>query len=131
MDDAGLVAMAREGLERAHAPYSGYRVGAALLTTDGNVVTGCNLEVANFTNSLHAEEVALARAIAGGHESFTALAVSSSRQDGVTPCGMCRQTLFEFCSPDLRVLCDTGDGLEEWTLEELLPAPFGGEFLDD
>ncbi|WIV66106.1 cytidine deaminase [Natrialbaceae archaeon AArc-T1-2] len=116
-----LIEAARAIQDSAHAPYSGYRVGAALETDSGDVFVGCNLENANYSNSLHAEEVAIADAVKNGHREFTRIAVSSSRRDGVTPCGMCRQTLAEFCDDDLRILCDRGDDVREYTLGELLP----------
>ncbi|WP_338728915.1 cytidine deaminase [Haladaptatus sp. DJG-WS-42] len=116
-----LIAAAREIQSAAHVPYSDYRVGAALETADGTVFTGCNLENANYSNSLHAEEVAIAEAVKNGHRDFARIAVSSGRRDGVTPCGMCRQTLSEFCDPSLTVLCDEGEDVTEYTLGELLP----------
>lgn len=116
-----LIAAAREIQAAAHVPYSDYRVGAALETADGTVFTGCNLENANYSNSLHAEEVAIAEAVKNGHRDFVRIAVSSGRRDGVTPCGMCRQTLSEFCDADLTVLCDEGESVTEYTLGELLP----------
>jgi cytidine deaminase len=116
-----LIEAAREIQSAAHVPYSDYRVGAAVETADGTVFTGCNLENANYSNSLHAEEVAIAEAVKNGHRDFVRVAVSSGRRDGVTPCGMCRQTLSEFCDPDLTVLCDEGDSVTEYTLGELLP----------
>ncbi|MFU8869643.1 cytidine deaminase [Natronococcus sp.] len=129
MDD--LIDAAREIQTDAHVPYSEYPVGAALETEDGEVFVGCNLENANFSNSLHAEEVAIAEAVKNGHRDFSRLAVSSGRRDGVTPCGMCRQTLSEFCDGDLVVLCDEGDGdVAEYTLEELLPNTISQETLE-
>jgi len=117
-----LIEAAREALADAYVPYSEYRVGAALRTADGSVYTGCNVENANYSNSLHAEELAIGAAVADGHREFDAVAVSSGVRDGVTPCGMCRQTLAEFGGADLRVVCDEGDGeVSEYTLEELLP----------
>ncbi|MFC6732815.1 MULTISPECIES: cytidine deaminase [unclassified Haladaptatus] len=116
-----LIEAARDIQAAAHVPYSDYRVGAALETADGIVFTGCNLENANYSNSLHAEEVAIAEAVKNGHREFARIAVSSGRRDGVTPCGMCRQTLSEFCDKDLVVLCDEGDSVTEYTLGELLP----------
>ncbi|ADQ67213.1 cytidine deaminase [Halogeometricum borinquense DSM 11551] len=117
-----LVTRAREMLEQAHVPYSEYRVGAALRTADGEVFVGCNIENANYSNSLHAEEVAVAEAIKNGHREFDRLAVTSGARDGVTPCGMCRQTLAEFCDEDLVVVCDEGgEETTEYTLGELLP----------
>ncbi|MFA9416608.1 cytidine deaminase [Natrinema sp. HArc-T2] len=129
MDD--LIEAARDVQDRAHVPYSEYRVGAALETEDGDVFVGCNLENANFSNSLHAEEVAIAEAVKQGHREFARLAVSSDRRDGVTPCGMCRQTLTEFCDDDLEVLCDDGEGdVTEYTLGELLPNTITQETLE-
>ncbi|OVE85745.1 cytidine deaminase [Natronolimnobius baerhuensis] len=130
--DADLIEAARDIQSQAHVPYSEYRVGAALETADGEVFVGCNLENANYSNSLHAEEVAIAEAVKEGHREFSRLAVSSSRHDGVTPCGMCRQTLTEFCDDDLRVLCDEGEGAEptEYTLGELLPNTISQETLE-
>ena len=116
-----LIEAARKVQSRAHVPYSNYRVGAALETADGDVYVGCNLENANYSNSLHAEEVAIAEAVKEGRRSFVRLAVSSDRRDGVTPCGMCRQTLAEFCEDDLVIYCDEGESISEYTLGELLP----------
>jgi len=132
-DPAELVAEARSALERAYVPYSEYPVGAALLTDDGQVYTGANIENANYSNSLHAEEVALARALMEGHRGFAAVAVASGARDGVTPCGMCRQTLAEFCEADLPVYCDEGDDdgpvVAAYTLGELIPETISRETL--
>ena len=128
MDDRELVDAAREAIENAYVPYSEYRVGAALLAADGTMFTGCNIENANYSNSLHAEEVAIAEAVKEGHHEFAAIAVSSGARDGVTPCGMCRQTLAEFCNEEFPVYCDEGESdggdgeeISEYTLSELLP----------
>jgi cytidine deaminase len=129
MDD--LVQAARDAQADAHVPYSKYRVGAALRTPDGAVYTGCNVENANYSNSLHAEEVALGSAVSDGCTEFDRLAVSSDRRDGVTPCGMCRQTLAEFCGEGFAVVCDEGDGeVTEYTLGELLPNTITHEMLE-
>ncbi|WP_121741184.1 cytidine deaminase [Natronorubrum halophilum] len=127
-----LLEAAREVQSAAHVPYSEYPVGAALETADGTVFVGCNIENANYSNSLHAEEVAVAEAVKNGHRDFSRLAVSSDRRDGVTPCGMCRQTLAEFCDDDLVVICDEGDDEEptEYTLGELLPNTITEEMLE-
>ena len=136
MDENELLEAAREVRARAHVPYSDYPVGAALETADGAVYVGCNIENANYSNSLHAEEVAIAEAVKEGHREFEAIAVSSERQDGVTPCGMCRQTLAEFCGDDLPVYCDEGetaeggDDVSEYTLGELLPNTITEEMLE-
>jgi cytidine deaminase len=124
-----LVERAREALDEAYAPYSEYRVGAAIRTSDGSVYTGCNIENANYSNSLHAEEVAISAAIRRGHRSFDRLAVASSERDGVTPCGMCRQTLAEFCAESFPIVCDEGEETAEYALGELLPNAISRETL--
>lgn len=127
-----LIERAREALTTAYVPYSEYRVGAALRTADGEIFTGCNIENANYSNSLHAEEVAIGAAVAAGHQEFDRLAVSSGVRDGVTPCGMCRQTLAEFCDDDLTIVCDCGDdAVATYTLGELLPETITESTLTD
>ena len=126
-----LIDQARAALANAHVPYSDYRVGAALRTTDGSVFVGCNIENANYSNSLHAEEVAIAEAVKTGHTDFETLAVTSAARDGVTPCGMCRQTLAEFCGASFRIVCDLGDDdVAAYTLGELLPDTISEDTLD-
>jgi len=126
-----LVEAARDALENAYAPYSDYTVGAAIRTADGDVFTGCNVENSNYSNSLHAEELAMGKAVTHGHRDFEAIAVASGERDGVTPCGMCRQTLAEFCDGDFAVYTDHGDAVREYTLGELLPEPMSGDRLDE
>jgi cytidine deaminase len=125
-----LIDQARSALTKAYAPYSEYRVGAALQTVDGSVFVGCNIENANYSNSLHAEEVAVAEAVKTGHQEFDRLAVTSAARDGVTPCGMCRQTLSEFADEDLEIVCDLGDETATYTLGELLPNTISEGTLD-
>jgi len=126
-----LVEAARAATEESHAPYSEYYVGAAIETADGSVYTGCNIENANYSNSLHAEEVAIGSAIADAHREFERIAVTSEERDGVTPCGMCRQTLIEFCDADFPVICDEGDGeTTTYRLGELIPATITQEHLE-
>ncbi len=130
MDDTDLIAAARAAVEDSYAPYSNYCVGAVLLTADGTSFSGCNVENANYSNSIHAEELALAKAVEAGHREFVAVAVSSDRRDGVTPCGMCRQSLSEFCADDLRVICDEGEEINRYTLVELLPNTISRSHLE-
>ncbi|MCU4716695.1 cytidine deaminase [Halapricum hydrolyticum] len=126
-----LLERAREAIDTSYAPYSEYRVGAAIRTADGTVFTGCNIENANYSNSVHAEELAISKAVEAGHREFGAVAVASSERDGVTPCGMCRQTLAEFCDDDLAIYCDEGDGEHStYTLGELLPNTITAAHLD-
>lgn len=129
MDDSELLEAARRSVESSYAPYSEYRVGAALETDDGTVFTGCNVENANYSNSIHAEELALAKAVESGYRSFVGIAVSSARRDGVTPCGMCRQSLAEFCDDEFRVVCDGEESPPVYTLGELLPNTISMEHL--
>jgi cytidine deaminase (EC 3.5.4.5) len=127
-----LITRARTAFQSAYVPYSEYRVGAAVETADGSVYTGCNIENANYSNSLHAEEVAVAAAIQDGQDTFKRIAVASAAQDGVTPCGMCRQTLAEFADGSLKILCDEGGGnVKTYTLTELLPKTISEETLKD
>jgi cytidine deaminase len=127
-----LLERARAALDRSYAPYSEYRVGAAIETVDGEVYAGCNVENANFSNSLHAEEVALGTAVADGHTEFARIAVTSAARDGVTPCGMCRQTLAEFCGADFEVVCDEGDGeTTAYALGDLLPNAIDRETVEE
>ncbi|MEZ3142923.1 cytidine deaminase [Halobaculum sp. MBLA0143] len=128
---ADLFEAAETAMESAHVPYSEYPVGAALETADGEVFVGCNVENANYSNSLHAEEVAVGEAVKRGHTAFSRLAVVSAARDGVTPCGMCRQTLAEFCAESLPVFCLDGETVVEYSLGELLPAAISEETLSD
>jgi cytidine deaminase len=125
MDREGLLQRAAEARERAHAPYSGFRVGAALLTEAGTVFVGCNVENASYGLTLCAERVAVSAAVAAGETRFEAVAVVTEPRDGgpVAPCGACRQVLSEF-APSITVVSQAGDRIEEWTLDRLLPAPF-------
>ena len=108
--------------EAAYAPYSGFRVGAALLAESGKIYIGCNFETASFGAGTCAERVALGSAIAAGERRFRAICVSAERI--VTPCGICRQALSEF--GDMVVFCqDTNRNMKRFTLSELLPEAFG------
>ncbi|MFZ8844731.1 cytidine deaminase [Thermoflexus sp.] len=123
MEDRALVELALRMRERAYAPYSGYRVGAALLSASGQVFTGCNVENAVYPLGLCAERVAVFKAISEGEHHFTAIAVAT--ENGGTPCGACRQVLSEF-STDLRILLVDAKGhVRETSLRALLPEPFG------
>jgi cytidine deaminase len=120
---SALVAAAEAARERAYAPYSEFRVGAALETEDGTIVTGCNVENASYGLTICAERNALAAAVALGHQRFRRLALSSDASEPISPCGMCRQSLFEF-APDLEVESVGGGRSVTWRLGELLPAGF-------
>jgi cytidine deaminase len=131
--DGELVAAARAARERAYAPYSGFRVGAALRTEQGEVVTAGNVENASYGLAICAERAAVAAAVALGHRGFEAIAVAGPGPDPVTPCGACRQVLREFPrGPELRVLCagEAGERLLVTTLGALLPDSFGPDNLE-
>ena len=115
---------ASSAMERAYAPYSTFRVGAALLTADGTIVEGCNVENASYPAGSCAERVAVGAAVAGGRREFHALALVTEAAHPTPPCGFCRQVLMEF-APDLPVLSVTRGGAEaRWTMSELLPHAF-------
>jgi cytidine deaminase len=117
-------------MERAYAPYSNFRVGASLLSSDGSVTEGCNVENAAFPSGICAERAAVATAVARGNRSFETILIATEAEDPTPPCGMCRQVLEEF-SPHLLVVSVTRAGREaRWTLDELLPRAFTPHSLD-
>jgi cytidine deaminase len=118
-----LIRAAHDARRHAYAPYSGYTVGAALLTVNSRIVTGCNVENASYPAGICAERVALTKAVSEGERDFVALAVATS--NGGAPCGICRQVLNEF-APDLLIfIADEQGNVEETTLDALLPSAFG------
>ncbi|MBN1447039.1 MAG: cytidine deaminase [Bacteroidetes bacterium] len=125
-----LITAAREAREFAHAPYSGFRVGAALLCSDGSVFTGCNVENSSFSLTCCAERSAVFSAVGEGRTEFDAIAIVADGE-AVPPCGACRQVLSEF-APDLHViLLDKHDEHRILTLTNLLPEPFSARYLKD
>jgi len=119
-----LVQLALEARERAYAPYSNYRVGAAALTASGRFFTGCNVESAAYPTSMCAERVAVFKAVSEGEREFVALAVVTI--NGGTPCGACRQVMAEFGLDTLVLVADAEGNLkQEARLAELLPGAFG------
>ena len=120
-----LIEAARKALKYAHAPYSGYKVGTALLCSDGSVFTGCNVENASYGLTNCAERTALFSAVAAGHRRFEAIAIAASGKPAPFPCGACRQVLAEFCPADFPVYVSTGDSYETMSMGELLPHTFG------
>lgn len=129
MTDTQLLEMAKAAMRQAYAPYSGFSVGAALLCEDGTVFTGCNIENASFGATNCAERTALFKAVSEGRRRFTALAVVGGKggvcSEYVTPCGICRQALSEFCSDAFRIILGTDDGqVQVTTLGHLQPEAF-------
>jgi cytidine deaminase len=127
METKELLREAAEAASQAYCPYSDYRVGAALLTTDGRVFRGCNVENASYGLTNCAERTALFAAVAQGYRSFAALAIACSGDEPPYPCGACRQVLVEFCGPNLPVWVaahDRLDDAESIALGELLPRAF-------
>ena len=117
-------------MARAYAPYSRFRVGAALLATDGSVTEGCNVENASFPAGICAERSAIAAAVARGNRAFDSITIATEAEEPTPPCGICRQVLVEF-SPHLLVVAVTRDGREaRWSLDELLPKAFTPQSLD-
>jgi len=125
MTDRELVLIALEMRNRAHAPYSEFRVGAALLCRDGRVYRGCNVENSSFGATICAERTAAVSAVAAGNLEFEKIAVAGSGPEYCVPCGICRQFLHDF-SKDLVFLCADSEGnYKEYRFEDLLPNAFG------
>lgn len=119
-----LHAAALEAMRNAYAPYSKFHVGAALLTEDGKVIAGCNVENASYPAGTCAERAAIGAAVAAGYRRFRAVFISTEADTPTPPCGVCRQVLAEF-GTDLAVIARTTNGAEaRWVLADLLPDPF-------
>lgn len=134
MTDRELVRAAQEARAYAYAPYSGFRVGAALLTEDGTVYSGCNIENAAYSPSNCAERTAIFKAVSEGQRNFRGIAIVGGTEGCLQmcpPCGVCRQVMMEFCNPQsFYILLGTDDGqIQRYTLGQLLPQGFGAENL--
>ena len=131
MDYKLLIREAVAAKERAYAPYSHFRVGAALLTKDGKIYRGCNIENVAFTPTNCAERTAFFKAISEGEKDFAAIAVTGDADDYLYPCGVCRQVMVEFC--DLQefkvIVANTEDDYKIFSLGELVPGAFNSEEL--
>lgn len=124
-----LVAAARDARERARAPFSKFKVGAALETADGRIITGCNIENASYGLTMCAERVALLKALSDGHDVFTRIAVVADTGRATPPCGPCRQLLWEYCG-DIQVVHASLRTVEgRYQLSHLLPLPFDRRLL--
>ncbi len=125
MKDDELAALAFEIKEKAYAPYSHFRVGAALLTANGKVYTGVNIENASFGATNCAERTAVFKAVSEGEHEIKTIAIAGDSSDYLLPCGICRQVLTEFGKENMKVLCCNGEGkFKTYTLGEILPFAF-------
>jgi cytidine deaminase len=121
---AALARHARQARRRAHAPFSRFKVGAALRTAAGEVVTGCNIENASYGLTMCAERVAVFKAVSEGQGRFDAIAVAADSPRLAAPCGACRQILWEFCGDIWVHMVDLGKKSRTVRMSELLPYPF-------
>ncbi len=129
MTERELLDLAIAAREKAYAPYSGFAVGAALLTKGGKVYTGCNIENAGYTPTICAERTAIFKAVSEGDTGFSMIAIAGGKkgnppEDICPPCGVCRQVMAEFCPPDFSIVLGTPTHLEVYTLDAVLPLGF-------
>ena len=130
-----LIETAINQLKYSYAPYSGFKVGAALLTKEGDIYTGCNIENASYTPTNCAERTAFFKAVSEGKKDFDAIAIVGGKDGKLTsytaPCGVCRQVMMEFCNPkEFKIILGISkDDYKIYTLEELLPLGFGSSNL--
>lgn len=137
MTNAELIQEAKKARERSYSPYSNYKVGAALLTKNGKIYHGCNIENAAYTPTNCAERTAFFKAVYDGEREFEKIAVVGALEGGdpdvtCAPCGVCRQVMMEFCDPEtfLVILADGKDRQLAMPLKDLFPFGFGGENLE-
>lgn len=129
MNDENLIEAAKKAREKAFAPYSKFKVGAAIGTKDGKIYTGCNIENASYGLTICAERVAIFKALSEGEKEFVNLAVVADTKDLTPPCGACRQIIWEFCG-DIPVAFSNLEGkTETLAMSELLPRAFDTKFL--
>ena len=129
MTNVELIQKAKEAAEKAYVPYSGFKVGAALLTKEGRLYLGCNIENASYSPTNCAERTAFFKAVSEGEREFEKIAIvggkDGSFSDYCTPCGVCRQVMSEFCKEDFTIILGKeGDEYKALTLDELLPYSF-------
>lgn len=128
-DDQKLIDAARAARENAHAPYSNFRVGAAVRTKSGKIYSGCNIENASYGLTLCAERVAIFKAMSEGEREFDVIAVVTDTEKLTPPCGPCRQIIWEFCGDVPVIMANLNDKVERETAATLLPRPFDRTFL--
>ena len=138
MEKEELVKIAYDAQKFSYSPYSGFQVGAALLTKSGKVYTGCNIENAAFSPTNCAERTAFFKAVSEGETEFEAIAIVGNKKDAAkeewefcTPCGVCRQVMLEFVNPEeFLVLCGKGQEVKTFTLKQLLPESFSPSMVN-
>ena len=134
MTDRALMEQAIEARKMSYSPYSGFKVGAALLGKSGKVYTGCNVENAAYTPTNCAERTAFFKAVSEGEREFVSIAIVGGRYESIAdfcaPCGVCRQVLAEFCGKDFRVILGNPNNIKAYTFEEILPFAFGKADLE-
>ena len=130
IDASALADAAKSAMEHAYAPYSGFRVGAALLGRSGKIYTGCNVENASYSVTNCAERTAFFKAVSEGEREFSAIAVVGGPSeappvDFCFPCGVCRQVIAEFCSRDFKIyIAKNTEEIKEYSLDDILPYAF-------
>jgi cytidine deaminase len=129
MTDKELMSLAVQAREKSYSPYSGFKVGAALLCKNGKIYTGCNIENSSFTPTVCAERVAIFKAVSEGVTDFVSIAIVGGREEIgeeiCYPCGVCRQVMTEFCDADtFKIILPHKDGIDELSLKELIPHGF-------
>ncbi len=129
MNKKDLFVIAKDAMEKSYAPYSNYNVGAALLTKNGNIYKGCNVENVSYSATNCAERTAIFSAIANGEKEFEAICIVGGKNGEITdyamPCGICRQALAEFCDEDFKIYVGINENdIKKFTLGELLPCSF-------
>jgi cytidine deaminase len=127
-----LISASRKARLNAHAPYSKFRVGAAVLTSGGKIITGCNIEISSFSLTICAERTALFKALSENHRKFRALSIATDLAEYIPPCGACRQVIYELAGDIDIILCPVRGREKIFKLSNLLPFPFHKKtFLDD
>ncbi len=127
--DEDLVELAMQAMNEAYAPYSNFKVGAALVTDSSDIFTGANVENASYGLTICAERVAVFKAVSEGHKKITKIAIVSSSGEFTYPCGACRQVLNEFGDNTVVITANNSGEITRMTLIDLLPHSFGGEAL--
>jgi cytidine deaminase len=131
MEVVKLIEMAMEAREKAYVPYSGFKVGAAILTREGRVFTGCNIESASYSPTICAERTALAKAVSEGCRDIDTVVVVGSLEKLSYPCGVCRQLIREFGEDIKIIVAKSTEEYKVYTIRELLPESFGPEDLEN